>query len=278
MPKNLLPEFENIIEAATKWGPLIAGVILLLTFESGNRLASYFFIPIFCVLLDRFLWRNVRHKIFAILSVLIVTIASAGWIGVNAWGFEVRPAGVWPDRPGELLFLVARFSDQGTKRINPTPTIVNGLETAIGDAKLNARVTVVSAITNDDPVKAEAEARRKGQIHGAIFIIWGWYDDSGFSPNFTITKRTTRQLQAPKLAVVSTVTPAQLDHFSLYIHDGIAAQMEYFATFTLGQLYFEDAKYDEALGMFNDAEAQLNQSRKDDIPLTSMATLYFDRG
>ena len=202
MPENKLSKFQELIETAIKLGTLIAPVVALLTFRSGNRVASYFFIVLFCVLLDRYLWQTVRRKILAVLSILIVTLASAAWVVVNAWGFEVWPAGVWPARPEELLLLVARFDLQGTEKINPTRDIVGQLEAAIKDANVKARVAIVSTIANDDPAKAEAQAGRKGRIHQAIFVIWGNYNDAGFHPYFTITAESKNPLRTAGLEEV----------------------------------------------------------------------------
>jgi len=272
-PKSPFSELKDLIENANKMAGLIAAKIAAITFASGNRVLSYAFILIACFSLDWFLWRAIRQRVAAIAMLGVITAASLGWVGVNAWDDFQKAEGILfpPAKSGELLVILAEFEARGTEPYEVRARIQKQLDLAIKEAGItNVRIEKSRAVKDDD------DARRLGQIHRAVFVIWGWYDKYGFNPNFTITRESQRTLVKTDLREVA----AEQREFNLYIREALPAQMAYFATFTLGQLYYWDKKYDDALRAFDVALINLDQSRRIEQipPPTGLSSLYSYRG
>ncbi|MBI5304195.1 MAG: tetratricopeptide repeat protein, partial [Chloroflexi bacterium] len=307
--KNLWTDLKDLLENANKLAGFVAMVVAAITFASGNRLVSYLFILIACVSIDFFLWRlftkpivpksnllivshgqsktvsvdakpPIQRQAKALLLIALLSIASLTWIGYNVWqdygnwqtdtlkahGY-VAPTAI----PNELLVLLADFEPRGTKKYSVEERIQTQLTIAIKDANIpNARIARMPT------VKTESDARRIGTLHQAVFVIWGWYDDAGFNSKFTIIRENKQPLQQAELKEI----PAELRDFNLYIREGLPSQMSYFATFTIGQLYYWDKQYDESILAFEVALANIEQSSKVNgiVPVNGISTLYFYRG
>jgi len=234
-----------------KWVMVAFGII---TFALGRRPLSYVFLGIACVLFCQFLWRMDWSKIWRILSMLLVTMLVAGWIGMNVREDIRKAQGLLfsPAKSDELLIIVAQFEGSG---LNPTIRIVNRLQEEL--EKADIKNTRIKTVPETGPKISNKEAARKiGKIHNAVFVIWGWYDDAGFSPNFTIIKESKRPLTVAELKEI----PSELKEFNLYIREGLPAYMSYFATSKIGQLYYWNSEYDKAFSAFNAAVEILERS------------------
>jgi tetratricopeptide (TPR) repeat protein len=304
-PRNPLSEFIDLLDNAKTLANLVAATSAALSFASGQRLLSYAFTLFLCFSLDLFLWRRVSRKPVAVTAIFVVTTVLIGWVSINAWVDlqknqisipQIRTAAlpfivilliisavfllrlgraVWievqktegilfpPARPGELLVVVGQFDQRGGAGIDPTTRIVERLKVEFPKANiLNTRIEV------GPKIGSEQAARRIGARHQAVFVIWGWYDAVGFSPHFTITRENPQPLVSAQLKEV----PTELKDFNLYIREELPAQMAYFATFTVGQLYFWDKKYDEALPAFEEASQNIEDKPE------GLSILYFDQG
>jgi tetratricopeptide (TPR) repeat protein len=306
---NFWSQFKDLLENANRLAGLFAAVIAAITFASGNRIASYAFIIIACASIDWMVWRfltsvparrgallvasqagettemvgkkSIRRRVLATGIILPLTLVALGWVGVNAYqdaqhlqanaliaqGYFAPTA-----TPNEQLMIVTEFEQSGTKKYDATRRIHDRLEEELTKAGItNVRLVVMPKVSNKE------EARALGQRHQAVFVIWGWYDDNGITPNFTIVKESQHSLVNAELKEV-VVDPIR--DFAVYVSQGLPAQMSYLATFTIGQLYYWDGKYDQALGDFDVAVANLEQSRRiEGIPLPDgAASLYFYRG
>jgi tetratricopeptide (TPR) repeat protein len=247
----------------------VALFFAVITFWLGYQYhwASYGFLALACVVLDWQLWRAERFKTPARVTSSIITLAAVVWIGFNALGYVTIPAS-----PDELLVLLAEFDNQSQdKNYNATGRIRTRLEEELKKSNItNARFVVAPTVNSHN------EARALGRRHNAVFVIWGYYDDAGFNPYFTIIRESPKPLVKTELKEI----PAELREFNLYIRESLPAHMAYFATFTLGQLYYGDKKYDEALRSFDVALANLEQARRvAQVPQPEGSeSLYFYRG
>ena len=286
------------LEKLDKYASIIAAIIAVLAFSQGNRIVSYAFIIIGYVLMASFLWRVMAQKTvvkrvirtcrtlpekrryrysrsqrwMAGIALAVLTLFSFGWVGANGWRdyqawYHAREGLLFPRaEETELLVIIAQFDNRSTKGIDPTQRIYDRLLKELGEAGItNARLEIATGITNLN------EAREVGERHEAIFVIWGWFDDVGFSPNFTIVKEKPFLLTGMKLEEVSIEPPKD---FSLYIREGLPAQMAYFSTLTIGQVYFWDGEFEKALSAFDRAIECAQQGTTSE----GLADVYFYQG
>ncbi len=272
-PKPALFELGGLVKNVNEIAATLAAVIAAITFAAGNRIISYVFILVACVSVSWFLGRVIRRRALAIPLILLIAGASLGWVGVNAWEDYRKAQGILfaPAQEGELLVILCEFKRTGGNEYDVVGRVREPLARAIQDAGIrNVRLERAPAVTSS------ADALRLGQTHSAVFVIWGAYDSAGFAPHFTIVRPSQHPLEQTDLKQV----PAELREFNLYIREGLPAQMNYLAAFTLGQLYYWDDQFDRALQAFDVALANAEQSRRvEGVPLPSgLSALYFYRG
>ena len=208
----------------------------------------------------------------------LITVPSVGWIALNLpQDYQKAQGIIFPTaKPDELLVIVGKFDQRGGKGLDPTSRITALLRTEFKNAGIqNARVEPKN-YTDAPTIRDEQAAGKIGEAHRATFVIWGWYDSAGFYPYFKITGSSKDSLVEVELTGVHR----DLKDFNLYINDKLPAQMAYFGTFTVGQLYYQDGKYDEALRSFDVALANLKTSQGiENVSLPKgREVLYFYRG
>jgi len=276
LPKTVAEIFERV----DKYASIIAAIIAALTFHRGNRFVSYAFVVIGWLLMASFLWRVVRREritsraqrwvagiALGVLTIFCsVWFASNGWRDYQAWCY----AGRYPLCPKpDLLVLIAQFDNRGSKGIDTTQRIYTKLRQELEKAGIaGATLKRVSEIADQE------EAKRVGERRGAMFVIWGWFDDVGFAPRFTIVPDQDEQpllLKDVELEEVSLEPPTD---FSLYIREGLPAQMAYFSTLTIGQIYYWDRAYDTALRAFDRAK----ENAREGGTSTGLAQVHFYSG
>ncbi|MGB3479276.1 MAG: tetratricopeptide repeat protein [bacterium] len=223
--------------------------------KPGFRLLSDIFILGLFIFIDIFLWRwNVlRSRTLKVIVISIVTFMSfviVGWMALRdiqvLRGFRFQPG-----KPGESLVVVAEFSQKGTSFYDPTARIKNRLDDELKKYNIdNVRIETCAPIENGK------EAQRIGEIHNALFVIWGWYDDIGFTPIFTIIEKG----KEPFVKIDLYEIPLELREFNLYIREGLPKQITYLSAFTIGQTYFWQERYSEALHAFDVAIENFDQS------------------
>jgi tetratricopeptide (TPR) repeat protein len=289
------------LDKLDKYASVVSAIIAVLTFSQGNRIVSYVFVIIGYVLMARFLWRVMTQKSaveigietprplpeeweysrpqpwrwLAGITLVVLTLISFGWVAVNGWGDyqawrQTREGLLFPRaEENELLVIIAQFDNRSTKGIDPTQRIYDRLRKELDEAGItNARLEIAPEIADLD------EAREIGERHGAIFVIWGWFDDVGFTPNFTIVKERVLAQFVVKGMELKEVPLEPPEDFSLYVREGLTSQMAYFSTLTIGQVYFWDWEYDKAFNAFDRAIEIAQQGRI----LEGLADIYLYRG
>jgi tetratricopeptide (TPR) repeat protein len=293
-----LEAIADIFEKVDKYVGIIAAVIAALTFSQGNRIVSYAFVIVGWFLIASFLWRVIAQKSvvkrliptrrplpekreyvysrsqrwIAGTALFVLTLFSFGWVGVNGWQDyqawrQAREGLLFPKaKEGELLVIIAQFDNRSTKGIDPTQRIYDRLCKELEEAGItNARLEIAPQITDLD------DAREIGERHGAIFVIWGWFDDVGFTPNFTIVKEKVLAFMTVEFEEVAVGPPRD---FGFYIQEGLPAQMAYLSTLTIGQVYYWDDKFEEALSAF---DRVIENAQQFGI-FEGLAVVYFYRG
>ncbi|MFQ6016400.1 MAG: tetratricopeptide repeat protein, partial [Anaerolineae bacterium] len=175
------------------------------------------------------------------------------------------PLAFAPATEEESLIVVAQFAGKG---IDVTERIFNRLRDDLAAAEVpNTRIEQIGEV-----VKTAEEAKALGQVYNATLVIWGQYDDIGIRPNYGLT-RAAEEIKQYKISEVLNL-PSQPDRFVLYIAQGLPQEMAYFSAFTLGQVYFEQKEWDQALTLFNLAL----QNRPGGEKPQGLADVYFFRG
>ncbi len=171
------------------------------------------------------------------------------------------PLVITPAAPGENLIIVAEFSSPPDKPVKAGQRIHRELDIAINKEELDVRLEPFPQIENI------SGAREAGRVYSPTFIIWGWTDETGIVPNFTIPDS---DLFNP---VVEQKPLLDLEEFQLYVNYELPAQMKFFTEFTMGQLYFREQNYLEAERVF---ELAL-KDQPGGIPPDALANVYFYR-
>jgi len=218
----------------------------------------------------------VRRRVLAAMGTLLLLGAA---VLVALWGVpKLRYPLARPAIEDEILIVVAEFEDRSVQRdlqvqrLIIARTLSDLAETELENVRLE-EAPVVSAIE---------EVKQMGEKYHAAIVIWGWYDDVGFWPNFTITRPEKSphievDLQGPEVihAVPGTrvtvhfsgeVTggeylvlrdlnlpgkPILPDAFGLFIVEKMPSQMSYLSLFTIAQIYYWDQQYDQALNVLD---------------------------
>jgi tetratricopeptide (TPR) repeat protein len=178
---------------------------------------------------------------------------------------------VSPARPGETLALIAQFDGDGQSSWKIEERVYQAVKDTISRLNANglrvARVRNVIVESGDD-----AKAREIAASCGAAMIIWGWYDQVGFTPRFTMTTPSTTERTLSELPEIMVDTS---DHeFRQYMFRGLADQMAFLATLTVGQLLYWDHRYAEALAAFDLTIAHAEATQ---VPAPQLALVHFYR-
>ena len=240
--KNIVGQLSTLFRNL-KWVMAALGIV---TFVLNRRPLSYVILGIACVLFIHFLWQAIPLKIWKILSMILVTILVVFWIGINVRKDIRNAQGILfaPAKASELLVMVAQFEKKGGTGIDPTRRIVERLQSEIEKTNIqDIRIETVPTMDNKE------KARKIGDIHNSVVVIWGWYDDAGFNPYFTVIKEREGPLPKTEMKEI----PTELKEFNLYIREGLPAYMSYFMTSTIGYLYLWNREYDKALSAITTA-------------------------
>lgn len=175
---------------------------------------------------------------------------------------------------GEILALVAQFRGQET--IDVTSRIVEKLDAEIEATNLpNVRVARLPYIVEDSAI-----AQQLGEHHKATIVIWGWYDAVGSTANFEtigdherIKVARQESLESEEVSVQEAVSKPS-SRSAIYFRQELPEEMTYFTSFAIGQLYYWDEQFDDALAAFTSAIR--NAEGKDQ--LTGLGAVYFYRG
>ncbi|MBW4474944.1 MAG: tetratricopeptide repeat protein [Stenomitos rutilans HA7619-LM2] len=182
------------------------------------------------------------------------------------------PLSVAPAHASEILVLIAEFDGDGQIGWKIEERIRKAIEkemTVIGGSTFRvARLRNLVIEDGDDE-----KARKVAELCNAAIIIWGWYDQVGFSPRFTIV--TNKELESSNPELEEMMVDVTNQTFKDYMFRGLAEEMAFLATFTIGQLFYWDHRYQEALAAFERSIAQA-ESKPQSSP--SMTLAYFYRG
>jgi tetratricopeptide (TPR) repeat protein len=173
---------------------------------------------------------------------------------------------------GETLALIAEFDGDGQSNWKIEERIYQAVTDAIAQLKADglrvARVRNVIVESGDD-----AKARHIATLCGAAIIIWGWYDQVGFTPRFTMT--APEQVEGAPLDFAEVMVDTNDHTFRQYMFRGLAEEMAFLAMFAVGQLLYWDHRYTEALVAFDRTIAHAETKQ---VAAPELALAHFYRG
>lgn len=151
----------------------------------------------------------------------------------------------------ELLILIADFMNDSQ---NNNYDISGSIELALGEVQeleenalcTKIRIERVSKSFYRNQVE---DVKTLANRYNATIIIWGYYDDAGVFPYFTIVKDEAKnilsdspspfpipQVDSPEPNLSNFANP--LENPGLYIHQDLPLYIKYLTQFTLGELFF----------------------------------------
>ena len=142
------------------------------------------------------------------------------------------------------------------------PEIVNSLRAAFEHEN-------IPYIFVAHPLQDRAQAQQIADMYNATLVIWG--------ESYELNARVYFSVNPPRGQVVSTINDllvAVTDNFSTFVtYEGMG--VPYLLDFTLGQMYFYEGSYDDALLAFDRAVERIPEGRESEVQAGS---LYMHRG
>ncbi len=140
---------------------------------------------------------------------------------------------------GESLIVMAPFINYtaGAQGFNVAGRLRAGIDREIRDAGL----TSVRTVQWPRDVRNEPEALSAVETSGAALMIWGEYDSGRVMARFTVPPGSSASRAQQVVDIASS--PAQLP---AAINIGLIEEVRHVALLTLGQLYLEQGKFDDA--------------------------------
>jgi hypothetical protein len=154
--------------------------------------------------------------------------------------------------PGEILILLADFRDESAQgNYDAAGAIELALRQRLSSHDLpGLRLVPVPATFQ----RRETEAvRHLGRLYQAAIVIWGHYDDAGMYPRFSLIEESTIEYvpQGPADYLAGLAAPPT--EFAFYVNRELPEQIAFLTQFTVGLIYYTEAKYPAALEMLVEA-------------------------
>ena len=170
----------------------------------------------------------------------------------------------------EILILIATFHlTEGTDDRDVHNEIRRAIQTTIDDLEDDRlRVEVESMRLK---AEAQAEARQLGERYKAAMVIWGADSGVRITVNYL-------NLKEPNLISISETERSQLANPSAYasfVTKDLPAQLTFLSLYAVGQSYYSEERYDDALIAIQQAVAPLTP---DIDPPEGIADAYFRLG
>jgi len=217
-----------------------------------------------------------------ILALTTLIIASLNFAGLNTLGILHAPTSaptqvtIPTAKPGEILTLVAQFD--GPDDIQVSSWVWEKLNEEINHANL----TNVRIVEIPDIIKNPDQARQVGTAHKATIVIWGSYDKVGVVAHFeTIAEhadiRVGRQAYRRQGLSLQQASSDPSSASAIYFTQGLPNELTYFTSFAIGQLYYWNEQYEDALRSFT---VSINVIQEDERKeeLKGLDAIYFYRG
>jgi tetratricopeptide (TPR) repeat protein len=215
-------------------------------------------------------WQAWADLIGAAFLASLVIVRTLIYIRDRLPGPKIRPA-----KEDELLIVVAKF--RGPESPDPQMYITRRLEAdllmhpALAD---KVRVSRFPEAIEEESQEAEIEkVRAIGETYGATLVIWGEHDGHSAAPHYLVTRESERVSTVVELK--PTVATADLDEFVMYISEELPETVTYLSFFTIGQMYYFENEYPQALSLFCAAVDNLPSG---EAYKESGAALHFYRG
>lgn len=155
----------------------------------------------------------------------------------------------------EILIIIAEFDGEADVKVGLR------LERALqGELEKHPDLTDIRIERYPQLIAAEGgyeAALAVGQEFGATMVIWGWYDQFGFWPNFAVVRPPPAERKfAVQIGGGYEVAVEDPQTFSMYVRNDLPAQMTYLTLFTIAQMYLWDGQSESAFTLLDRAIEQ----------------------
>ena len=205
---------------------------------------------------DRFRFLNRKQKLliffglFVILSLPSIYIqAKYQSLSSDTTNLPVTPNPIPVAQENEILVVLAEFKNDSHFKYDIAGSVKLALDEGLQQcAKFNSSDTKIRLERSNQAFnRTQAEdARELGKRYGAMMVIWGYYDDGGFFPSFTVVPTRTLNIGGMSLPVTAPTSPSpNLDtlanpskNLGFYAHHDIPETMAFLTKVTIGQILF----------------------------------------
>lgn len=157
-----------------------------------------------------------------------------------------------PQTPGRVTILVADFAGPDPSKFGVTETIIEQLREATADFPT---IVIESAGRTVTAQEGAEVARRLGQEHQAVIVVWGWY---AVNSRRVLLNTHCEILESPKTLKLlkgrQTLDLETASFESFGVQSQLSEQMSYLVLLTLGVARLEAEDYETAISMFSEAE------------------------
>lgn len=180
---------------------------------------------------------------------------------------------VKPERPAEILILVARFD--GSADYDPTVRIYSTLSDLIFETMGSlARVERIEEV-----ISSRKDATAMAARYRASMIVWGTFDNMGVSPHYEVTRDSLVVKQS--MIQLDQATRHQLsERFEPYITQNLAAEVSFLSLKAVAEMCLLNLNYEAAIKVYNRALSLIpDRERARQLGATEMysglASIYF---
>lgn len=210
--------------------------------------------------------------VFSIVGAIAAVLAIPGFSDY-VYNF-FRPLPFPPATDKETLIVIATFHHtEGIADTDAHNEIRRAIETAITELNVtNLRVEVEpTRLTGDD----QDAARKLGERYGASMVIWGADTGVRVTVNFLNLKEPDYEAAAVKISETERTQLANPSAYARFITNDLPGQLTFLALFAVGQSYYIQADYPQAIRVIEKAVAVLPPQL---APTQGAAEAYFRLG
>ncbi len=220
-------------------------------------------------------WRRISrvNLILAIVLGLIATTAAVLAVpGVSDYVYDIFSPAPFPLAiDEETLIVIATFHETAANQTEPHIKIKRAIEKVAEEVGLDTlRVEIEpSELTADQRVEAEA----LGNQYNASMVIWG--EDTGVEVlvNFFNLKEPNFRAADIEISETERTQIATPEPYGVFITQDLPAQLTFLSLFSIGQSYYSQEKYLDAIRIIDRAVISLEEN--EESPLEGIADAYF---
>jgi len=281
MADNEKSDLSHRIEGLSRYVGLVSGLVSVFTALSGNPLIAYFSLGVlglivgeqcvrvifqkspiqqaYQILLPSSVARHgemvyrypAKERRKAVLWLAGLAVLFIGVVGFNLWQALKPP--VRPAQNDETLVLILQFQSSVSVEAKHdfAQLIFDDLIEAFRDGDIR-----IEQLDYGQVISSE-DAQELGKRTNAALVIWGKFDENFVFPRYEVIQSRD---QVSHLDLGHTPLQKENERIEFTLGTELPQSVVYLTKFTIGQVYYLDRQYEEALDAFNDAFLAIEES------------------